>query len=264
MVNTLNYDDVLAIHNVLVDDFATSPDPIQPSGVRDNGALLQSAIARQHVGLGSELKYSTAIDNAATLCYGICCNHGFHNGNKRTALVALLCHLDKNGLMLKSEVRQRDLYSFMLKIAAHRFVPRKLRSRASDQEIAEMSRWLRRNTRDIRKGERVLKFRELRQVLRKFDVELENPKGNYIDVVKYEWKRRHILAPKERVGRRINHIPYPREGQEVGRNVLKSIREQCGLREEDGYDSDMFYSAETSVDQFVTRYKKTLRRLAKV
>ena len=121
-----------------------------------------------------------------------------------------------------------------------------------------------RNTRQIRKEERVITFRELRQILREYDVELENPKGNYIDVVKYEMKRRRIFAKKERIGTRVAHIPYPREGQEVGRKVLRSIREQCSLTEKDGVDSEMFYKAEIPVDKFITRYKRTLRRLAKV
>lgn len=261
----LSFEDVANIHEVLVRDFAGTTDPVEPPGFREGGeSLLQSAIFRQHVGYGCERKYKDPLSNAATLCYGICCNHAFHNGNKRTALVALLCHLDQNGFMLKEDVTQDELYSFMLKIASHRFAPRKARPDSSDIEVAEIARWLRSNTRRIKKGERVVTFRELRQILRKFDVELESPKGNYIDVVKYQMRRKHLFGPKVRVGTRVAHIPYPREGQEVGRKVLKVIREQCCLTEADGFDSEMFYSAETNVDTFITRYKRTLRRLAKV
>ena len=53
-IQTLSYDDVLNIHNVLVNDFASTPDPIYPSGTRDDGGLLQSAVSRQHVGLGNK------------------------------------------------------------------------------------------------------------------------------------------------------------------------------------------------------------------
>lgn len=260
----LTYDEVFNIHRELVNDFAGTSDPIEPWGVRENGRLLQSAVYRQHVGLGTVLKYPTPIANAATLCYGICCNHAFHNGNKRTSLVSMLCHLDKNGLMLVEDVSQDDLYSFMLKIASHRFAPKKQKRDGSEIEVEEITRWLNRNTRAIRKGEKIVTFRELRQVLRRFDIELEHPKGNYIDVVKYEWKRKHLFGKKERIGQRVAHIPYPREGQEVGRKVLKSIREACGLTEKDGYDSEMFYGAEKNVDYFIMRYKRTLKRLAKV
>lgn len=255
---------MLNIHEVLVRDFAATPDPIQPPGIRGSGDLLQSAVARQHVGLGEQLKHSDSLSNAATLCYGVCCNHAFHNGNKRTALVALLCHLDRNGLTLQDTVAQDELYAFMLKIAAHRFAPRKPRHDSSDIEIKEIKRWLHRNTRKIKKGERVVTYRELRRILRQFDIELENPRHNYIDVVRYNWKRKSLFGPKERVGIRIAHIGYPGDGVEVGRQALKIIREQAGLTENDGYDSEMFYSAQTTVDKFVMRYKGTLRRLAKI
>jgi len=260
----LAYEDVLNIHEVLVKDFSCTPDPIEPPGIRGNGDLLQSAISRQHVGFGAQLKHPDALSNAATLCYGVCCNHAFHNGNKRTALVALLCHLDRNGLTLQENITQDELYSFMLKIAAHRFAPKKPRYDSSDIEIEEIKRWLHRNTRKIKKGERVVTFRELRKILREFDIELENPQSNYIDVVRYKLKRKGLFGPKERVGTRIAHIGYPGEGMEVGRHQLKIIRDQAGLTEKDGYDSEMFYSAQTSIDRFIMRYKGTLRRLAKV
>lgn len=263
-IGTLNYEDVMAIHAVLVRDFLETDDPIQPPGVRGDGELLKSAISRQYVGLGATMKYATPLENAASLCYGICCNHAFHNGNKRTALVSLLCHLDKNGLTLKESVSRDELYDFMINIADHRFAPKKHKGDRSDVEVQEISRWLRHNTRQIKKGERVVTFRKLRQILQSFDIYLENPRGNYIDVIQYTTRRKLLIGKKERIGKRVANIPYPREGEEVGRLVLKTIREVCGLTEKDGYDSDLFYSAETEVDTFVLRYKKTLKRLAKV
>lgn len=77
--------------------------------MRGKGELLESAVARQFVGFGGELKYPSPIYNAATLTYGITSNHPFHNGNKRAALVAMLCHLDKNSLIVKADVTQEDL-----------------------------------------------------------------------------------------------------------------------------------------------------------
>jgi death-on-curing protein len=79
-LQTLTAEDVITIHERLVEDFAGSKDPIAPAGVRSM-ALLESAVGRQHTGLGETLKYPRAIDNAATLTYGVCCDHAFHNGN---------------------------------------------------------------------------------------------------------------------------------------------------------------------------------------
>ncbi|MEK8017110.1 MAG: Fic family protein [Candidatus Parabeggiatoa sp.] len=259
----MSFEEVLGIHELLTEDFLNTQDPIEPPGVRENGVLVESAVNRQHVGFGKTLKYPSPIDNAASLCYGICCNHGFHNGNKRAALVSLLCHLDKNNLTFKEDIGHDNLYRLMLTIASHKFAPKKAKSDTSDVEVKEIARWLNRKTRKLKKGEKVVTFRELEKILREHDIYLENPKGNFRDVIKYELKRKHIFAKKERIGRRLGHIPYPREGMVVGKKVLKSVREMCNLTEKDGYDSEMFYSAETNVCKFIFKYKKTLNRLAK-
>lgn len=263
-LQTLSFEEIKGIHGLLVEDFQNSKDPIDPPGMREKGSLIESAVNRQFVGYGGVIKYPTPIENAATLCYGVCCNHGFNNGNKRVALVSLLCHLDKNGLTLREGVDQKKLYSFMLKIASHRFAPKRNISDTSDLEIKEIAHWIRRNTRKLKKGEKVVTFRELRQILRQFDIHLENPKNNYIDVIQYQMEKKRLFSKKERVGHRVANIPYPREGMEVGKRVLKGVRKKCGLTEENGYDSEMFYGGETSVSKFIVKYKKTLKRLAKV
>ena len=106
VLQTLTTEDVLLIHEALAADFAAADDPIAPAGVRDMG-LLESAIGRQFAGSVTSLKYPAPIENAATVMYGICSNHPFHNGNKRTALVSLLSHLDKNGLTLM-DTREKE------------------------------------------------------------------------------------------------------------------------------------------------------------
>ena len=263
MVATLSSKEVLDIYDVLVKDFASTSDPISPVGVRENGQLLESAVARQHTGYDGVLKYANPTESAATLGYGICCNHVFYNGNKRAALVSMLCHLDKNNFTLSEDIGQEQLYSLMIKIASHHFAPKRARYDSSDTEIKLLASWLFKNTRKMRKGEKVVTFRELRKILRTYHYEMENPQKNYIDIVKYERKRSSIFGKKERVGSRVLKIPYPREGQVVGKKVLKSVREKCKLTEKEGYDSEIFYRAEPPIDQFIIHYKKTLIRLAR-
>lgn len=260
----LSYNEVLGIHELLVEDFKNTKDPIEPAGIRDDGSLLASAVSRQHTGIGGVLKYPDPTSNAASLCYGICCNHAFHNGNKRTALVAMLCHMEQNYLTFRAGVRQEQLYTLMMKIASHKFASRSSMLDTSDHEIKEITRWLKGKSRRIQKGEKVVTFRELGAILKNYDVYLENPSNNYIDVVKYTWERKGILRKKTRIGRRVAHIPYPREGMEVGKKVLRGIRTSCGLTPENGYDSDIFYGGKTDVSKFIAKYKKTLRRLARV
>jgi death-on-curing protein len=100
-VSTLTADEVLRIHHILCRDFAASEDPIGYGGLKSR-SLLESAVSRQHSGFGLFRKYKDPIPNAATLGFGICCDHPFHNGNKRTALVSMLAHLDKNHLALNA------------------------------------------------------------------------------------------------------------------------------------------------------------------
>jgi hypothetical protein len=54
----LNEDEVLRIHFELVNDFSSSPDPIEPRGVRSE-QLLASAVFRPKTALGETLKYPT-------------------------------------------------------------------------------------------------------------------------------------------------------------------------------------------------------------
>ena len=80
--------------------------------------LLESAVGRQCTSLTGVLKYPDPVDNAATLLYGICNDHPFHNGNKRTALVSMLVHLDRNQYTL-FDTSQNELYDLMIAVAGH-------------------------------------------------------------------------------------------------------------------------------------------------
>lgn len=263
----LTKEDVVFIHERLVSDAAASDDPISPPGIKNEG-LLESAVSRQQAGFSGQLKYDSPISNAATLCYGICCNHPLHNGNKRTALVSLLCHLDKNGLTFNGRTNQESLYSFMIKVASHKVATKKKIKKMhdhSDAEIAAMHEWIRKRTRKIEKGERSLSYPELEKILREHDVYFENQRNNYVDVIKYtvERRRKGFFGREDvRVGRKVANIPYW-PGRTVGKNLVKSIRKQARLTHEDGIDSALFYGSETPPDDFIQKYKKVLNKLAK-
>lgn len=265
----LDVPDVLEIHDRLTEDAANSEDPISPPGVKNEGLLI-SALSRQTVGMGETLKYQDAIENAATLCYGVCCNHAFHNGNKRTALVSLLCHLDRNGYTFTDRASQDILYSFMLKVANHGVLPKRKRSKVFDQsdaEVREMAAWIRKKTRRIEKSERSLSYQEFERVLRSHDVYFENQKNNTADVVKYETviTKKRWFGLKEvsaKVPRKVANIPYW-PSRTVGKRLVKSVRKQAGLTHEEGIDSSLFYGNETPPDEFIQKYKGVLRRLAK-
>jgi len=285
MIETLSTEDVLLIHEILVRDFATSRDPISPPGVRDLG-LLESAVSRQHVSFGGQQKYRTPVESAATLTFGICNNHPFHNGNKRTALVALLAHLDKNSLTLMG-TRQKDLYGMIMALATHSIsalsspAARKPRGRKgkkgqkatsghrqhADAEVKALAAWIGGRAKKPRRGEKQITYRELSRILRRFGYELRVPKsgrGNHRDVVRVEEQTVGVIRKRQQVRKkRIGTIGYRDEGTVVVISDLKKIRELCRLREEDGVHSEAFYDAEAILDGFVNQYRGILNRLAK-
>lgn len=201
--------------------------------------------------------------NAAALTYGICCSHPFHNGNKRTSLVAMLCHLDKNDLTFEEKVSHDDLYDFMLKVARHGFAPRSGGDH-SDVEVEEMGWWIRKRTRKVERGERIVTFRELRSILGTHGFVLENFDNNTCDLVRYEESREFFGLRRRTTRNRVMRMGYPGDGVVVGRSLLRDVRSRCGLAETNGVDSHAFYRREKPTDYFVLTYRGTLRRLAQV
>jgi death-on-curing protein len=172
--------------------------------------------------------------------------------------------LDLNELTLDDDVTQDALYDLMLKIAAHGFAARTGHGDQSDDEVEQIARWFRKRIRRVEKVDRVITCRELRTILRGYGYELEDHEGNHVSIVRYREERRLFGLRPKRIRERIMRIPYARDGAPVGKSVLKELRERCSLTERDGVDSVMFYSNRRPTDYFVTRYRKTLSRLAKV
>ncbi len=85
------------IHRLLVKVYQGTDDPIDPPGVRDRN-MLESALHRPRTEFDGTVKYPTIETSAAALLYALIHNHPFHNGNKRSSLVAVLAFLDRNSL----------------------------------------------------------------------------------------------------------------------------------------------------------------------
>ena len=99
VVSHITKEEVLKIYDELVKDFGSSEDPISPSGLKDE-KLLESALFHMETGYRGKTKYPTAESAGAALMYSLSHNHAFHNGNKRTAMVAALVFLDKHNISL--------------------------------------------------------------------------------------------------------------------------------------------------------------------
>jgi death on curing protein len=102
------------IHDELVKVFSDTSDPISPPGLREYG-LLDSAVTSSQSSLKGCAPLSV-FDRATKLFFGIIQNHPFHNGNKRTALVAMLAFFRINKHYL--ECSDDGLFEFVVASAA--------------------------------------------------------------------------------------------------------------------------------------------------
>lgn len=107
----LTLDEVLAIHEDRIRKYGGT------SGIRDL-ALLQSAIGNVEATFGGELLQEFPFEMAAAYLYGICQNHPFLDGNKRTALACALAFLRLNDVRIQSG--EDDLYDLVMGVAEGR------------------------------------------------------------------------------------------------------------------------------------------------
>lgn len=102
--------DVLMIHELLILRFGGM------RGVTEHGfGKLEAAVAAPYASMFGEDLYPDLSAKAATLFWGIARSHGFSDGNKRVALVAVLDMLDRHhhGLTVDDE----GLYAFVIAAA---------------------------------------------------------------------------------------------------------------------------------------------------
>lgn len=257
--------EVVAIHHRLVTDFRAAPDPIEPAGLRDVN-LLASAVGRQWIGGEGGLRYPGVVENAATLFYGLCANHAFHNGNKRTAFVSTLVHLNRNEFVLRG-VSDNEVYGFLTAVAGHALKDKRGNAIRRSEEFARVTRWWRENTSRMRRGDRPITFRQLRQILRRYNCDLRNPHKNSIDIYAVATEKQYSflgLSLRRRTSeRRVLNVSYPGENAELSRQTLKKIREACGLTEDQGVDAAAFYDNEAIIDYFINHYRSLIQRLAR-
>ena len=106
----IKLDEVIVAH-----DFALAFGGLQ--GIRDLGAI-EAAIARPYTGY-----YRSIARKAAALVQSLALNHGFIDGNKRTALFMLNLLLRRSGYYLKASNERRlnaDVEAMILALVEHR------------------------------------------------------------------------------------------------------------------------------------------------
>jgi death-on-curing protein len=106
----LTFEQVLAIHDAAAG----------LSGIRDAGAI-QSAVGRPQATVFGEDAYATIWEKAAALLQSLACNHGWVDGNKRTAWVAAFTFLTLNRHPLDPGFDQDAAEELMVAVAEGRY-----------------------------------------------------------------------------------------------------------------------------------------------
>ncbi len=102
---------VLELHQLQLALFGGS------AGVRDLG-LLHSALGNARATFGGEYLHGSIEEMAAAYLYGVCKNHPFVDGNKRTAAASALTFLDVNGVEINAS--DDELYDLVIGVAEGR------------------------------------------------------------------------------------------------------------------------------------------------
>ncbi|MFZ5586875.1 MAG: type II toxin-antitoxin system death-on-curing family toxin [Thermodesulfobacteriota bacterium] len=247
MTAEVNLENVVFIHEFLVDYFQATEDPISPAGVKDVN-LLASAVARPFQSVGGEEAYGDVFAKAAALFHSLIHNHPFHNGNKRTALIAAGVYLDDNGFWLDG-CSDEELFEFTRKVAAHEITEEKR------LELDYIAEWFRANSRKRMKNEKPLSYHELKDRLHEFGYEIDPPRGELLNIYKNrEYVTRIIKQGTQ--GFRPYHTHY-----------IAELRKRLSLTPEFGVDSDKFYGKKglkDSVSEMIEIRNEVIRRLAKI
>jgi len=106
----ISLEELVWMHTVAVTEFGGS------QGIRDR-SLLESAIARPLAAFGGKNLYDTPFKRAAALAESLVLNHGFVDGNKRTAMYAMAAWLEREGYVI--DAARGELRDLALSIATH-------------------------------------------------------------------------------------------------------------------------------------------------
>jgi death-on-curing protein len=258
--------DVLRAHYTIVDYFLEmSSDALAVGGIgpRDINLLI-SAVARQQASFSGINKWKDDYHLAATLTYGLVKDHAFYDCNKRTALLTCLYYLYIINQV--PNVGQLEFERLMILIADNKLssISGKLHVKdGEDFEVRTIAEFLKKNTRKSDKRQYQVTFNELKRILSRFSIILDNPKGNYIDVLKVDEKSSFFGLRKRIVETKLATIGFPGWTRKVYHKDIDILRKSAGLTPEKGYDSKVFFHGLDPLKVIVHDYSGPLRRLAK-
>ncbi|EMR01424.1 type II toxin-antitoxin system death-on-curing family toxin [Cesiribacter andamanensis] len=269
IISILDTEEVIQLHSLLSNhpDILKITEPVSPIGVKSEH-LLESAVSRQHTGSGTYFKYDSVYSNCATLVYGLTKNHAFHNGNKRAAFLCMIKHLYKNGLVLKFEVSNDEVYDFLKAVASNglksfaqgydkRLYNYAYKVNSIESDINFMARWIQKNTVSKHDADRPVKWKYIIAKLDELGIKAEeDDKASKICLSK---------SKKSFLGLRIGITKkcYPCISKECNKRIIKQIRKDFGITHQDGFDFLGIYNEETFLSEEIVLFKKAIYKLSK-
>lgn len=260
--------DVMKAHYFLSDFFLSEGESMR-FGIL-NFSMLSSAVSRQYVSYGDQKKWNAPLEIIATLVYGLTKNHAFNDGNKRTALLVLLLALKK--IKRQANDFKKEFEQLLIRIAANQlsqYKEYKQFEKDNDAEVLFIADFIRRKTRKIDREYHSLTYEEFNSKLKGFDVWLDHPQHNTINVYQKKKPRFKIFKQvKNALSRhsksqdeRILQIGFKGWKCQVFPKTLKSVLRAAGLTPEEGIDSKVFYYGADPEYQLIEEYYSVLKRL---
>ena len=251
--------DVLKAHYVLSDFFLKNGDAVRYGVLNYN--MLASAVSRQDVEFDGHKKWTDQFHRMATLVFGLTKDHAFQDGNKRTALLALLLHLNQNKRVLV--VEKSFLETLIVNIASGNieFYKKEYKQyKDSDDPWVELIAHKLRNwtrARDTRLY--TITYSDLDTSLHRFGVSLEDPRGNSIGVYVKKETKFWFRSVSSKV--RVCQIGFPGWKKQISDKDLKHLLNETGLTPDNWVDSAVIFKGETPIYELIKEYRKPLDRL---
>lgn len=245
--------DVIKAHFLLCDYFSHQDESMNLSGVRDKNLLL-SAIGRQNVSYGNKIKWVELYDISATLLFGLIKDHPFHDGNKRTALLVLFFQLLKH--KRKPIAKQINYEQLAIKIADNKLSEYNFSQNIDqdhDFEVNVISKFLRKNFDKLDQTYKTLTYEEFNNRLVIFNVKLDNPYHNHIDV----YKKIGLLKQ----WRKVDQIGFPGWKKQIDKVAFSQVLKSAEIDREHGYDNEIFLSGGDPFYKLIEQYESLYRRL---
>lgn len=262
--STLGIFDVLKAHYLIAQFFYLEGEGMAVVGPRDLN-LLHSAMFRQHSGFGDFTKYTTPIEIAGTLMFGLVMDHPFVDANKRTAFLSVLYYLYERGYT--PVVDYKAVEDFLVDVAdgrLNKYREYKTLHRAGeeDPEITIISRKLNSFMRKVDKRFYTVTYRELDTLLRRFNCWMDDPSGNYINVYKQTRRKRLLRSGYNQEVTRVMKVGFPGWTKQVNVKAMKSVLKRCKLDADHGIDSQSFFHGLDPMNTLIAEFQEPLKRLA--